>query len=33
MVADPEDLESRLLMELEKDRGVSGRTVVAFCVK
>jgi Fe-S-cluster containining protein len=33
MVADPEDLESRLLAELEKDRGVGGRTVVAFCVK
>jgi Fe-S-cluster containining protein len=33
MVADPEDLESKLLVKLEKDRGVGGRTVVAFCVK
>ncbi|HEY6338955.1 MAG TPA: YkgJ family cysteine cluster protein [Candidatus Sulfotelmatobacter sp.] len=33
MVADPEDLESRLLRKLEKTRGVSGRTLVAFCVK
>ncbi len=33
MVADPEDLESKLLAKLEKDRGVGGRTLVAFCVK
>jgi Fe-S-cluster containining protein len=33
MVADPEDLESKLLVKLEKDRGQRGRTVVAFCVK
>jgi Fe-S-cluster containining protein len=33
MVADPEDLESKLLRKLEKARGLGGRTVVAFCVK
>jgi Fe-S-cluster containining protein len=33
MIADPEDLESELLVKLEKARGVRGRTVVAFCVK
>lgn len=33
MVADPEDLESKLLRKLEKTRGPRGRTVVAFCVK
>jgi Fe-S-cluster containining protein len=33
MVADPEDLESKLLAKLEKAGGVRGRTVVAFCVK
>ncbi len=33
MVADPEALASKLLEKLEEARGVSGRTVVAFCVK
>jgi Fe-S-cluster containining protein len=33
MVADPEDLESKLLVKLEKAGGQRGRTVVAFCVK
>jgi Fe-S-cluster containining protein len=33
MVADPEDLESKLLRTLEKTGGPRGRTVVAFCVK
>ena len=33
MVADPEDLESKLLVKLEKAGGLRGRTVVAFCVK
>ena len=32
MVADPEDLESELLVKLEKAGGLRGRTVVAFCV-
>jgi len=33
MVADPEDLESKLLRKLEKAGGLRGRTVVAFCVR
>jgi Fe-S-cluster containining protein len=33
MVVDPEDLEERLLREVEKMRGQQGRTIVAFCVK
>jgi Fe-S-cluster containining protein len=33
MVADPDDLESRLLRKVEKNRGPRGRTLVAFCVK
>jgi Fe-S-cluster containining protein len=33
MVADADDLESKLLRKLEKTRGPRGRTVVAFCVK
>ena len=32
MVADTDDLESKLLRQLEKTRGPRGRTVVAFCV-
>ena len=33
MVPDPDDLESKLLGELEKTEGRCGRTVVAFCLK
>jgi Fe-S-cluster containining protein len=33
MVADPDDLESKLLRKLEKTPGPRGRTIVAFCVK
>jgi Fe-S-cluster containining protein len=33
MVADPGDLESKLLRKLEKTEGPGGQTVVAFCVK
>jgi Fe-S-cluster containining protein len=33
MIADPEDLESKLLRKLEESKGLRGRTVVAFCVK
>jgi Fe-S-cluster containining protein len=33
MVADPEDLEAKLVREVEKTRGPRGRTIVAFCVK
>ncbi|HEY6301698.1 MAG TPA: YkgJ family cysteine cluster protein [Terriglobales bacterium] len=33
MVADPDDLESKLLRKLEKTRGPRGQTIVAFCVK
>jgi Fe-S-cluster containining protein len=33
MVADPEDLESKLLGRLQKSRGPRGRTLVAFCVR
>jgi Fe-S-cluster containining protein len=32
MVADPDDLESKLLAKLGKARGPRGRTVVAFCI-
>jgi Fe-S-cluster containining protein len=33
MVADADDLESKLLAKLEKTRGPRGRTMVAFSVK
>jgi Fe-S-cluster containining protein len=33
MVADPGDLESKLLRKLERTEGPRGQTVVAFCVK
>jgi Fe-S-cluster containining protein len=33
MVVDSEDLEAKLLGEVEKAKGFGGRTVVAFCVK
>jgi Fe-S-cluster containining protein len=33
MVVDPDDVESKLLGQLEKTRGRRGRTIVAFCVK
>jgi Fe-S-cluster containining protein len=33
MVADPDDLETKLLRKLEKTRGARGRTIVAFAVK
>jgi len=33
MVVDSEDVESRLLGQLEKAKGARGRTIVAFCVK
>jgi len=33
MVADPDDLEAKLLEKLEKTRGPRGRTVVAYCMK
>jgi Fe-S-cluster containining protein len=33
MVPDPENLEARLLKELEKMRGPRGLTIVAYCVK
>jgi Fe-S-cluster containining protein len=33
MVVDPDDVESKLLGELEKMQGPRGRTIVAFCVK
>jgi Fe-S-cluster containining protein len=33
MVADPDDLESKLLEKLEGARGLRGRTIVAFAVK
>jgi Fe-S-cluster containining protein len=33
MVVDPDDLEAKLLREVEKTRGPQGRTIVAFCVK
>lgn len=33
MVADPDDLESKLVWKVEKRPGPRGRTIVAFCVK
>ncbi|MFY9906360.1 MAG: YkgJ family cysteine cluster protein [Terriglobales bacterium] len=33
MVADPDDLEGKLLARVEKARGVLGQTIVAFAVK
>ena len=33
MVADPDDLESKLLSKLEKAKGPRGQTIIAFCVK
>jgi Fe-S-cluster containining protein len=33
MVADPDDLESKLLAKLEKTPGPRGRTIIAFCLK
>jgi Fe-S-cluster containining protein len=33
MVADPDDLESKVLAKLEKTSGARGRTIVAFCLK
>jgi hypothetical protein len=30
--ADPDDLESALLAELEKSTGKSGNTIIAFCL-
>jgi Fe-S-cluster containining protein len=33
MVADPEDLEAKVLAKLEESKGARGRTIVAFCVK
>ncbi len=33
MVADPNDLESKLLKKLESTKGPRGRTIVAYCVK
>ena len=32
MKPDPDDLESRLLAELEKNTGVHGHTIIAFCL-
>ncbi len=32
MVADPDDLEAKLLAKVEKTHGLRGRTIVAFCV-
>lgn len=32
MVPDPDDIESRLLLEIEKKTGVQGETIVAFCL-
>lgn len=32
MQPDPDDLESRLLQELEKKTGVRGNTIIAFCL-
>ncbi|HEU4416681.1 MAG TPA: YkgJ family cysteine cluster protein [Candidatus Angelobacter sp.] len=32
MIPDPDDLEAKLLRELEKETGVSGNTIVAFCL-
>ncbi|MGB6476456.1 MAG: YkgJ family cysteine cluster protein [Candidatus Sulfotelmatobacter sp.] len=33
MVADPEDLESKLLRKLENNLGQRGRTLIAFCLR
>ena len=33
MVPDPDDLEAKLLTEIEKERGARGRTIVAYCVR
>ena len=33
MVADPEDLEAKVLAKLEENQSARGRTIVAFCVK
>ena len=33
MVADPDNLEAKLLKKLESTKGPRGRTIVAFCVK
>ena len=33
MVVDSDDVESKLLGQLEKTKGARGRTIVAFCVK
>jgi Fe-S-cluster containining protein len=33
MVADPDDLESKLVGKLEKAKGPRGQTIIAFCVK
>ncbi len=33
MVVDPDDLESKVLEELEKAPGPRGQTIVTFCVK
>jgi hypothetical protein len=32
MKPDPDDLESRLLKELEKSTGKRGDTIIAFCL-
>jgi hypothetical protein len=32
MVADPENLEERLLAEVEKRSGTRGETIIAFCL-
>jgi hypothetical protein len=32
MTPDPDDLESRLLAQLEKDTGKRGDTIIAFCL-
>ena len=32
IIPDPDDLEAKLLRELEKETGVSGNTIVAFCL-
>jgi Fe-S-cluster containining protein len=32
MVPDPEDLESKLLREMEEATGAKGKTIVAFCL-
>ena len=33
MVADPDDLEAKVLAKLEESQSARGRTIVAFCVK